>query len=134
MDNNAIGAYESVEKSTLSGRELEANVLMRAAMMIADARDHWGEENHEARLENALRHNQKVWSFFQAEITQPDNPLPDAIKKNLLGLSVFVDKRIFEIMAYPEAKKLDILIEINRNLAAGLRGDSGATQEGNAQP
>lgn len=122
MENNPIGAYESVEKSTLSGRELEAHVLMRAAMMIADARDHWGEANHEARLEDALRHNQKVWSFFQAEITQPDNPLPDEIKKNLLALSVFVDKRIFEIMAYPEAKKLDILVEINRNLAAGLRG------------
>lgn len=122
MDNNPIGAYESVEKTTLSGRELEANVLMRAAMIMADARDHWGQGNHEARLEEALRHNQKVWSFFQAEITQPDNPLPDEIKKNLLALSVFVDKRIFEIMAYPEAKKLDILVEINRNLAAGLRG------------
>jgi flagellar protein FlaF len=121
MENNPIGAYESVEKSALNGRELEAHVLMRAALMIADARDNWGQGDHEARLEAALRHNQKIWSFFQAEITQPDNPLPDEIKKNLLALSVFVDKRIFEIMAYPEAKKLDILVEINRNLAAGLR-------------
>lgn len=123
MQNNPISAYESVEKSTLSGRELEAHVLLRAAAMMADARDNWGQGDHELRLEESLRHNQKVWSFFQAEITQPDNPLPEEIKRNLLALSVFVDKRIFEIMAYPEARKLDILIEINRNLAAGLRGD-----------
>ena len=121
MQNNPLGAYESVEKSTLSGRDLESHVLARAAAQMADVRENWGKDGHEERLQEALIHNQKVWSFFQAEITQPDNPLPPEIKANLLALSVFIDKRIFDIMAYPEAKKLDILIEINRNLAAGLR-------------
>lgn len=123
MQNKSLGAYENVEKSTLGGRDLEAHVLLRAANMMAAARDSWGQPGHDERLEEVLTHNQKVWSFFQAEITQPDNPLPDEIKQNVLALSVFVDKRIFEIMAYPEPGKLDILIEINRNLAAGLRGD-----------
>lgn len=123
MRNNPIGAYESVEKTTLDGRALEAHVLMRAANLLADVRDSWGCQDDEARLEEALIHNQKVWSFFQAEVTQPENPLPDEIKRNVLALSVFVDKRTFELMAYPDAGKLDILIEINRNLAAGLRGD-----------
>jgi flagellar protein FlaF len=49
--------------------------------------------------------------------------LPLEIKQNLLALSVFVDRRIFEVMAYPAPEKLDILININRNIAAGLRGD-----------
>ncbi len=123
MQSKPLGAYENVEKSTLGGRDLEAHVLLRAANMMAAAREAWGQPGHDERLEEVLTHNQKVWSFFQAEITQPDNPLPDEIKQNVLALSVFVDKRIFEIMAYPEPGKLDILIDINRNLAAGLRGD-----------
>lgn len=125
MQNNPIGAYESVEKSALSGRMLEAHVLSRAATIMAEVRTHWNQPDLETRLAEALSHNQKVWSFFQAEITQPDNPLPEEIKSNILALSVFVDKRIFQIMAFPEAEKLDLLIDINRNLAAGLNNDGG---------
>jgi flagellar protein FlaF len=58
-------------------------------------------------------------------LTQADNPLPEEIRQNILSLSVFVDRRIFEVMAYPAPEKLDILISINRNIAAGLRGDDG---------
>lgn len=125
MANNPIGAYASVEKATLEGRALEAHVLSRSAAMLADLRDHWDAPDRDARLDDALRHNQKVWSFFQAEISQQDNPMPDQIKANILALSVFIDKRTFEVMAYPEKEKLEILIAINRNLAAGLRGDAG---------
>jgi flagellar protein FlaF len=125
MANNPIGAYESVEKATLGGRSLEAHVLSLSAVMLADLRDHWDGPDRDARLDEVLRHNQKVWSFFQAEISHPDNPMPDEIKSNILALSVFIDKRTFEVMAYPEKEKLDILIAINRNLAAGLRGDAG---------
>ena len=125
MANNPIGAYESVEKATLEGRGLEAHVLSLSASMLADLRDHWDVPDRDARLDEVLRHNQKVWSFFQVEISQPDNPMPPEIKSNILALSVFIDKRTFEVMAYPEKEKLDILIAINRNLAAGLRGDAG---------
>lgn len=125
MANNPIAAYESVEKATLQGRGLEAHVLTLSAAMLADLRGHWDAPDRDARLDEVLRHNQKVWSFFQAEISQPDNPMPAEIKSNILALSVFIDKRTFDVMAYPKKEKLDILIAINRNLAAGLRGDAG---------
>ncbi len=48
--------------------------------------------------------------------------MPDHIKRDLLRLSGFIDKRIFEVMAFPEPEKLDIIIKINENIAAGLRG------------
>jgi len=44
-------------------------------------------------------------------------------KTKFRGKLIFVDRRIFEVMAYPSSEKLDILININRNLAAGLRGE-----------
>ncbi|MEW6677858.1 MAG: flagellar biosynthesis regulator FlaF [Pseudomonadota bacterium] len=123
MPANPLDAYQSVEKSTLSGRELEASVLAKAAVRLQEVQQSWSDPDHETRLDEALKFNQRVWSFFQSEVSQPDNPLPPEIKQNILSLSVFVDKRIFEVMAYPSPEKLDILININRNIAAGLRGD-----------
>lgn len=125
MPANPLDAYQSVEKTTLSGRELEASVLNKAALRLQDVQQHWSDPDHEALLDDALKYNQRVWSFFQSEVTQAENPLPAEIKHNILALSVFVDRRIFEVMAYPAPEKLDVLININRNLAAGLRGDPG---------
>jgi flagellar protein FlaF len=59
---------------------------------------------------------------------EESNPLPDQIKENLLNLSVFIDKRTFEIMIGHEKPKLDILIDININIAAGLRGSPGESE------
>jgi len=125
MPANPLDAYQSVEKSTLSGRDLEASVLTKAAIKLQEVQQHWADAQHEVRLDEALKFNQRVWSFFQSEVSQRENPLPEEIKHNILALSVFVDRRIFEIMAYPAPEKLDILININRNIAAGLRGDAG---------
>ena len=124
MLNQPLDAYKAVEKATLMGRDLEASVLTRAALLLADVQNHWDAPQLNERLDNALRFNQKVWTVFQAELSEPDNPLPVEIKNNILTLSSFVDKLTFEAMAYPDSKKLDILIAINRNIAAGLRGDT----------
>ena len=51
-----------------------------------------------------------------------DNPLPKNLRLDIIRLSNFIDRRIFETMAYPSPEKLNIIIDINNNLAAGLRG------------
>jgi flagellar protein FlaF len=121
MPANPLDAYRDVEKATLSQRDMEATVLTKAAMQLKALQDDWGSENRESRLEDALNYNQRVWSFFQAELTMPDNPLPDEIKRNILALSFFVDRRTFDTLAYPAPEKLSILVNINLNVAAGLR-------------
>ena len=47
-------------------------------------------------------------------------PWATSSRLNLLQLSRFVDKRTFELLADPDAAKLQALIDINRNVAAGL--------------
>ncbi|MDD4882600.1 MAG: flagellar biosynthesis regulator FlaF [Gallionellaceae bacterium] len=123
MSVNPIDAYRDVEKETLSGRALEASVLTKAAQRLKAVRECWGQPDQDALLEDVLRYNQRIWSLFQAELTSADNQLPAEIKTNLLNLSLFVDKRTFEVMAYPAPEKLDVLININLNIAAGLRGE-----------
>lgn len=104
----------------LAGRELEAAVLNKAATLLEDVVGHWTEDAGHELLDNALKYNQTLWSVFQAELMDGDNPLPPELRQNILSLSTFVDRRTFEVMAYPEPTKLDILIKINRSLADGL--------------
>ncbi|MDD5390006.1 MAG: flagellar biosynthesis regulator FlaF [Gallionellaceae bacterium] len=125
MPANPLDAYRSVEKATLSQRDLEATVLTKAAQQLQQLKDNWTREDHDAQLEDALSYNQRVWTFFQAELSVEDNPLPEEIRRNLLALSLFVDRRSFDVLAYPAPEKLDILISINNNVAAGLRGEAG---------
>jgi len=125
MPTNPLDAYRNVEKATLSQRDIEATVLSKAAMQLQSIKENWTREDHDAQLEDALNYNQRVWTFFQAELSMEGNPLPDEIKRNLLSLSLFVDRRSFEVLAYPAPEKLDVLININLNVAAGLRGDGG---------
>lgn len=117
----AINTYTSMQKENLSGRELEASVLTRAGLMLKQVQDNWDDPERDAKLLEAIKFNQKVWSFFQAELTDPENPLPKNLREDILNLSIFIDKRLFEIMAYPNKEKLNIVVDINFNIAAGLR-------------
>jgi flagellar protein FlaF len=121
---NAVKSYQSVDKETMSGRDTEARVLTQAALKLVDCQNNWDAAGLKQRLDDALRFNQRIWSIFQVEVSKSENPLPDQIKHNILMLSRFIDKRIFDTMAFPEKQKLTILIKINQNIAAGLRGSA----------
>lgn len=116
-----LEAYRSVQKTTMSGREVEAEVLTKAALQLRDCRDNWEAEDRSLRFDRALKYNQLIWSILQSELAKQDNPLPKKLREDLLSLSAFVDKRTFEAMAYPAPEKLTILVNINLNIAAGLR-------------
>ena len=121
MRPNQLETYHSVEKATLPGREIEARVLTQAALKLKNCQRNWDANDRADRLDEALKFNQRIWSIFQGELGRPDNPFPSKLKVDLLRLSTFIDKRVFEIMAYPQPEKLSIIIDINQNIAAGLR-------------
>lgn len=124
MYNQAAHAYKTVDKNTTSGRETEARVLTDAALKLVRVQQCWDTPGRDKLLDEALHYNQRLWSLLQTELAQEDNPLPRKLRLDILRLSRFIDKRIYEVMAFPTAEKLNIVIQINRNLAAGLRGSS----------
>lgn len=117
-----MNVYKKAQMDTLTGRELEAAVLTKAAMLLKDCRDNWNAPDRDSRLEDALKYNQLIWSLFQGELSMPDNPLPKKLREDILSLSVFIDKRILDILAFPAPEKLSFIVDANLNLAAGLRG------------
>jgi flagellar protein FlaF len=120
----AVSAYQSVDKETMTGRETEARVLTNGALKLLDCQKNWDQPDRNKKLDEALKYNQRIWSIFQTEVSKPDNPLPQNIKLNILNLSRFIDQRIFDTMAFPDPQKLNIIIRINQNIAAGLRGSA----------
>jgi len=122
MYANAVGAYETVSKMTMSGREIEAAVLTKAAKKLQTCQEQWDTAQRDDMLDEALKFNQRIWSIFQSELSGEENPLPKKLRLDIIRLSTFIDRRIFETMADPSPDKLRIIIDINNNLAAGLRG------------
>jgi len=129
MYSEARRAYDDASLAAPTSRELEARALYKAARLFEECRTRWDAKDIAGRLEEALRYNLKLWSFFQTEILDPASELPADLKANLLQLSTYVDQRTFEVMADPAPEKLQVLIDINRALAEGLSTVPAATIE-----
>ncbi|HVJ56101.1 MAG TPA: flagellar biosynthesis regulator FlaF [Aliidongia sp.] len=70
----------------------------------------------------AVRLNWRLWTIIQAEQSDPDSPNPRNIREGLLNLANFIDKRSIALLANADKAELEVLININRNIAAGLLG------------
>jgi flagellar biosynthesis activator protein FlaF len=120
-----VAAYRTVQKEAMSGRDIEAAVLTKAALKLKHCQDHWEADDRAQALDEALKFTQMIWSIFQGELMRPENPLPKKLRQDILSLSAFIDKQVFDVLANPAPEKLTSIIDINLNLAAGLRGSAG---------
>jgi flagellar biosynthesis activator protein FlaF len=118
--HHAAQAYGKVAHKTASPRELEANLLLRAAAQLQTVQDTWTEST--SKLNEALFFNRQLWSILLASVVENDHPLPREIRQNVANLGVFVMTQTLSIMSEPQPEKLGYLININRELAAGLMG------------
>jgi flagellar biosynthesis activator protein FlaF len=123
MSATQLAAYRNSQNVTSSGRELEAHALTHAALKLTECKNSWDSSDRDAKLDEALRLNQRIWSIFQGDLMKADNPLPRQLRQDILSLSAFIDKRIVDVMINPSPEKLTIIININLNLAAGLRAN-----------
>jgi flagellar protein FlaF len=101
-------------------RELEASLLLQAAARLQAVHDGWDESRGD--LDAALLYNRKLWTVFLTSVTGENNPLPAEIRQNVANLGVFVLKHTLTLMTEPRRDRLNPLIDINRQIAAGLAG------------
>lgn len=119
---HASQAYGKVANQTSNPRDLEANLLLKAASRLQAIQDSWDSKQED--LDAALHYNRKLWSIFMTSVTSPENPLPAPVRQNVANLGLFVFKQTMAIMFERKPEKLRSLININRELAAGLRGSA----------
>lgn len=119
--HSAAKAYGAVAQQTASPRDLEAQLLLRAASRLQNVHDHWDRER--AALDHALLFNRKLWTIFLTSATNNDNPLPVEVRQNIANIGIFVINHTLNVMGNPQPERLRSLININRQLAAGLGGN-----------
>ena len=119
---SAAKAYGTVAQQTASPRELEAQLLLRAASRLQNVHDHW--ESQRSGLDHALLFNRKLWTVFMTSATNSENPLPAEVRQNIANIGIFVINQTLNVISNPQPERLRSLININRQLAAGLSGNA----------
>jgi flagellar biosynthesis activator protein FlaF len=122
----AASAYGNhSQKYTPDQRELEARVLLKAANMMQDLQTNWNADDA-AKIDETLKFNRQIWMlFFDTALENQEGTRPDDLRSNIINLANFVFKRTLDIMAEPKRDKFDVLISINRDIAAGLMTKAG---------
>ena len=75
-----------------------------------------------AQMSEALIYNRKLWSIFLSEAQRDENPQSLQVRQNIANISVFVLSQTAALQMSPQREHFKPLIEINRNIAAGLSG------------
>ena len=117
---NAYASASCATQAVVSPRELEASLLIKAASRLQAIADDWSLAERD--LDEALAYNRKLWTLLVSAVIAEDNPLPVGIKTNILSLANFIFNQTFKVAANPTREGLPVLVSINRDIAAGLRG------------
>ena len=123
MHQHGAQAYQQTAKVVENPRQRESALLMKAAAGLQKVKDEWDTSTQE-ELRSALTFNRKLWTIFMSAVTQDDSPLPQEIHQNIANLGMFVMNQTREILyeGVPQAEQLTVLVQLNRQIAAGLRG------------
>jgi flagellar protein FlaF len=70
-----------------------------------------------------LLFNRKLWSIFMSDaLRDENNPQPLEMRQQIANIGMFVLTQTAALQLNPQPEHFKSLIEINRNLAAGLSG------------
>ena len=108
-------SYQSVP---LEGNPTQSEVwaLTQSALKMRDA---VLSEDLE-QMKSAVRLNWRLWTIFQADLLSEECQMPVEIRQNVLTLAHFIDKHSVDFFGEPDPNNIDVLININREIAGGL--------------
>lgn len=121
MSSAAAQAYARVATTSASPRDIEAQALLKAANKLQDIVNNADATKEQAT--EALMFNRKLWTIFLSEaLRDENNPQPIEVRQNIANIGIFVLTQTLALQLSPQPEHIKPLIEINRNIAAGLAG------------
>ena len=120
--HEGVETYAQTAKITKSPRDLEGSLLLKAASQLQQLKDNWAGSADRNQLDAALYYNRRLWTVFVTSVAREENPLPLEIKNNIASLGAFIFHQTLMVQKDPAPEKLTTLININREIAAGLHG------------
>lgn len=121
-----MNAYAKTARTGISQRQLEGQLLLKAANRLKAVQDNW--ETDRSDLDEAIIYNRKLWTVLVTSATEEDNPLDRELKVNIANIAIFIFNRSLDIITDTRPEQLDALININRTIAQGLMTEPPAPQ------
>ena len=119
--SSAAKAYARTAQISSSPRDIEAQTLLMAARKLVEVQQDLKGPG-DKRMNAALLFNRQLWTIFMSAAESNDNPQPIEVRQNILNIAAFVLQRTLELQNNPTVEKIQSLIDINSNIAAGLSG------------
>ncbi|TVP71481.1 MAG: flagellar biosynthesis regulatory protein FlaF [Rhodobacteraceae bacterium] len=114
----AAAAYGTPNTALKTARSAEYDVIARITARLRKA--HAGGAMSFPALAEALTENRRLWIEFTVDLSDPENPLPMALKGQLLSLANFTLNHTAAILEGRESA--EVLIDINTAVMRGLAG------------
>lgn len=112
----SLDRYAATQNATLSPREVEQRAFRHVNALLASAPE------GQARTA-ALHKTHQLWTILLADLGLSDNALPAELKGRLISLGLWAQREAFARIG--DGGSLAPLIELHRDLIAGLEGRSG---------
>ena len=114
----SLQAYQKAAQRSESARDVEYRLLgqVTRALMDVAAVD---PSDLQTRME-ALDWNRRVWSALAADCSAPENSLPDALRAQIISISIWVSRHTSAVMRSEES--FQPLVEVNKAIMQGLAG------------
>jgi flagellar protein FlaF len=112
----SLQAYQQAAQRAEGPRDTEYRLFAEVtrALMEAQRADRLDFKTRIA----ALDWNRRMWSALAIDCSQPENRLPEALRAQIISLSIWVSKYTSQIVR--EQGDYDLLIEVNRIIMQGL--------------
>lgn len=120
MPYSGYNAYKTVQNKVDDPRDTEYRLLAQVTAAMIAARDNSSKDLRDTI--DAVLWNSRIWSAFRVDLSAEDNQLPKDLRASLLSLSIWVEREAHAVM--DGQSNLDALIEVNRNIMAGLKPDT----------
>ena len=109
-------AYRRVQNVSENPRAVERRLLGEVTAALLGAKDN---ATDIPRLIDALLWNKQVWDHFMIDLNDEGNKLPTDLKKNLIGLGIWVNRETQRVM--DGDTDCGALVEINQIIMEGLK-------------
>ena len=118
MSLNGYATYKTASTQTGDSRDVEYRLLAQVTSALIQARD---DINNVKKRCEAAAWNRDVWAALRTDLTDESNRLPRELRASLISVSLWIEKETFAVM--DNTGDIDALIDVNRNIMAGLKPD-----------
>jgi flagellar protein FlaF len=118
MSSNGYAVYKTATQSAATDpRDIEYRLLAQVTAAMIKARE-TADSDFKAVVE-AVSWNRDVWAALRQDLMADTNALPKDLRASLVSVSLWIERETSAVMN--KEGDIDAMIDINRNIMAGLK-------------